>query len=157
MALADCLLGPKLKRCSARSFLHGSPGALQWRLTSDDYMSVNLRALCGPFPLLRLIWGNGSKLAAKLERSCFHTEGPSESLSLSLPHSLIPPIITRPIISPVFHRTLGIQYHSRWLLLPWIPKQISKNSNVDCAFELNDNGYFIIKSDGTIWDVKFCI
>lgn len=65
-------------------------------------------ALCGPFPLLRLIWGNGSKLAAKLERGCFHTEGPSESLSLSLPHSLIPPIIISPIISPVFHRTLGI-------------------------------------------------
>lgn len=48
------------------------------------------RALRGPFSLLRLIWENGSKLAAKLERSCFHTEEPCESLSLYPPLSDLP-------------------------------------------------------------------
>lgn len=61
------------------------------------------------------------QISCKLERSCFHTEWPSESLSLSLPLSLIYPIV----ISPVFHRTLGLLYHCHQLFLPQIPKQIS--------------------------------
>ena len=65
------------------------------RSHSNDYTSVNLRARRGPFSLLRLIWENGSKLAAKLECCLFHIQGPSEPVIAPLLFSLL---LSRPAV-----------------------------------------------------------
>lgn len=96
----------------------------------------------GPFSLLRLIWGNGGKLAAKLERSCFQTERPSELLPLSRIY---------PIIKPA---TLRMHYLCNWYLLPHI---FIKNKSINCEVykcswtqlgTLNGNGHFRMRSYG---------
>ena len=68
--LAYCLLGLKLKRCSANNSSHRLLRALHWKSTCTDYKSVNL---------LRLIRENGIKLATELVQSWFHTESPLSS------------------------------------------------------------------------------